>query len=144
MSETPRKFRGLTKEGKLVYGWYVKAIAPSSDGDITKSFIINIDWSVVYLDIDDEYQLEGECIIEVIPETVGQFIGRTDKNSKEIYAGDKYRWDGGEIGIIEWDEQTSGFCRRRKIHPEIPYALQSDSEEHIEIIGNIHEKRELK
>lgn len=79
----------------------------------------------------------------VIPETVGQYTGRKDKNGKKIYDGSIYKWENGDIGYVEWDEQTTGFCRRRKENPAIPYALYADSQEHIEVIGNIHENPKL-
>ncbi len=52
-------------------------------------------------------------LIEVIPESVGQFIGRCDKNKKEIYAGDIVEWENnfGDkiIGWIRYTESIAGF-----------------------------------
>ncbi len=58
-------------------------------------------------------------------------------DGEEIYEKDIIKWEDEEIQYIEWDENTSGFCRRRKLNLNIPYALDSDSTEHIKIIGNI-------
>ena len=78
---------------------------------------------------------------EVIPETVGQYTGLTDKNGKKIFEGDIVREYGGEFaqGFYEID---------RKLIVEIPNTLAnlilgSDCGCKYEIIGNIHDNREL-
>ena len=52
-------------------------------------------------------------LIEVIPKSVGQLIGRHDKSKKEIYAGDIVKWENnfGEriIGWIRYAESKAGF-----------------------------------
>ena len=64
-----RQYKGLTKEGKWVYGWYMERYG--------QSFIINIDSK---RDVDN--------MLAVILETVGQQVGFKDENNKEIYEYD--------------------------------------------------------
>lgn len=78
--------------------------------------------------------------VEVIPETVGQFTGLTDKNGKQIFEGDicKHRSDySGEyiISVVAYEDgeflamvgNNSAFCLSDKL----------------EVIGNIHDNPEL-
>lgn len=51
---------------------------------------------------------------EVIPETVGQFTGLTDKNGKKIFEGDIVRledfWDEGKVFIVKYTDDKVGSC----------------------------------
>ena len=98
---------------------------------------------------------------EVIPETVGQFTGLTDKNGKEIFEGDIIRvteededsitGNGFEhIGIVKYgcngkfvsDYQTSFILHCKTWYKEegLLYSVRYG----YEIIGNIHDNPELK
>lgn len=66
-----RSFRGKTKEGEWVYGWYFECI---EDG---KKYII--------AEVKKTPPVNYQDDIEVIPETVGQFTGLKDKNGVDIY-----------------------------------------------------------
>ena len=84
-----KKFRGLTKEGKRVYGWYAAVKG--------KRFIIPTDAPIT----DDEAFLRSWN--EVLPGTVGQGTGFKDKNDKnEIYQGDKVLCADNTHGSIVW------------------------------------------
>jgi hypothetical protein len=75
---------------------------------------------------------------KVVPETVGQFTGLSDKNSKKIFEGDiiKAMMDYGPAGFYE------------RIVPikwldNVGYQWQYFDIPTIEIIGNIHDNPEL-
>jgi uncharacterized phage protein (TIGR01671 family) len=105
------KFRGeRVDNGELVYGYYFTTpLTDESTGSKPE---------------DGWYFLSGKprhcisknnCVYEVIPESVGQFTGKRDKNGKEIYEKRKVKatWitlDGSVESITGVVEYSEGWC----------------------------------
>jgi uncharacterized phage protein (TIGR01671 family) len=76
----------------------------------------------------------------VIPETVGQFTGLTDKNGDKIFEGDIIGRSGffdrviksDNVGFIEYS--VNNFEQVRRLHP-------NSFDEYDEITGNIHDNK---
>lgn len=90
------------------------------------------------------------CFTEVIPETVGQYTGLTDKNGKKIFEGDiifcSQEINGNfidkhiEKGYVEMKHGAFGLHRKQGYYRTFKDWLE-DYE--YEIIGNIHDNPEL-
>ena len=85
---------------------------------------------------------------DVIPETVGQYTGLTDKNGKKIFEGDILCKRAGKYDrsdtydAVEGDQWNCGCC-----YGVIGFAcckqLSLDAHEEYEVVGNIHDNPEL-
>ncbi len=107
-----------------------------------------------YIVVDD-FEFVG-----VTAESVGQGSGRSDKAGNEIFEGDIVKWDDGSDGrywrvaIVKFDEGNS-LCFECFACPAVENTschghtfeygsfIYTDTENHLEIIGNIHLNPEL-
>ena len=80
---------------------------------------------------------------EVVPETVGQFTGMTDKNGTKIFEGDivkeKYKINE-RLYYIVWDND---YFALRAESEYTSYQLDELLLSHCEVIGNIYDNKEL-
>lgn len=133
-------FRGKQKyNGEWVEGFIIK-LGKESFSDPERYGIV--DEAIPIMGMSVCYNL---AINEVIPETVGQYTGITDKNGKRIFEGDIVQCGTGRICKVTFfiSQGVSGFdlvaIGGFDAPPPHKWELFSDSE----VIGNIHDNLEL-
>ena len=88
---------------------------------------------------------------DVIPETIGQYTGLTDKNGKKIFEGDICRFkylNDVHVGEIVFNVTTASFVMRYQsivgVYGEkATHKMLLSACDNIEVIGNIHDGPEL-
>ena len=122
------KFRGKNRDGQFVFG-----------------DLLNFDTSTAIFT-----KSGNTSIFEVIPATVGQYTGLTDKNGREVYEGDILSRNNAQFpmrGPVEYEngsfffhDEELGFCW----YPLHGIAKQGTGTlNDLEVIGNIHDNPEL-
>ena len=81
-----------------------------ANGNWHKGFYYCRDWEKTHW-----IRVKNDCRFidcQVIPETVGQFTGLTDKNGVKIFEGDIYKDRWGKLSVVEFfyadEHKTSG------------------------------------
>lgn len=96
------------------------------------------------------YQCNGEIklwderdgYVEVIPETVGQFTGLTDKNGNKIFEGDIVKCLSLEYGYVN-KEVYYAEDRARFVLGSLGSDYDFEEYINVEVIGNIYDNPEL-
>ena len=155
------KFRGQRTDTKeWVYGNLLKLETDYFTDSNDTGFM----WYIIPLKTNGSWSKEKLMLkfispcFEVVPETIGQYTGLTDKNGKEIFEGDIltscYPFkDGGEPNYnaeVFWSEGSLRFCtelhcvnpNKAGISDGICEGL-TDIDIQYEIIGNIYDNSEL-
>jgi uncharacterized phage protein (TIGR01671 family) len=132
------EFRGLTEDKRWVYGSLIKhgrycCILEHDEDDMRFPYL------------DEEIGTIDGYATPVIPETVGQYTGLRDKNSRRIFEDDILRCTHcGEIRSVVFDEEMAEFEFNKRDPVENPdgSCLCVDHRD-FEVIGNIHDNPEL-
>mgnify|MGYP002524739668 CR=1 FL=1 len=91
----------------------------------------------------------GFDLVDVFPESVGQFTGLTDKNGEKIFEGDIVKGDLGlgygdnenHIAYIEYQEDGMSFCLVEILEED--FGKCAEISDDLEVIGNIYDNPEL-
>ena len=114
------------------------------DGEWVQGFLIGLyDPTIKENTIKHAYIKDGTIFDRaygVIPETVGQYTGLTDKNGTKIFEGDILKCDYATF-VAKWDEKNARFLGF--IIGKEQAIIYVGREPKAEIIGNIHDNPEL-
>lgn len=127
-------FRG---KDSITKRWVYGALVQQQDDPLReKAFIISY----------SNYQFGdfSEAVMhEVDPETVGQYAGFVDKNSKKIFEGDIVSIYNSKAFLfaVEWNNQYVLKCTTNGVSDNILNVIESS--EDVEVVGNIYDNPEL-
>lgn len=130
-------FRGKQKNGEWVEGQFIT--------------VMPVDMPLIYRKPKAViFPIEAKCnwfnkyfyrSTEVIPETVGQYTGLTDKNGNKIFEGDIILW-GLAPCVAKYDIENARFMFYEN-GKYLKNGFNKDTMEMKEVIGNIHDNPEL-
>ena len=120
-------FRGKTRGGVWYHGFVKGKSLPNKEGN-------KMEFTPCIIE-------QTHADIEVIPETVGQYTGLTDKNGNQIFEGDIVEYASDEeIGQIAYHESEAMFVVEFDTWlTDFDHMYGKD----LEVIGNIHDNPEL-
>lgn len=137
-------FRGKrTGDEKWICGHLLEQNIPDCHSYIVMSIIAELDnRHIEIMDFD---------INEVIPETVGQFTGLTDKNGVKIFEGDICRFkrfNDVHVGKIVFNVTTASFVMWYQsivgaYGEKATHKMLLSVSDDIEVIGSIHDNPEI-
>lgn len=129
----------------------------ADNGEWVEGYCVKLD-NKAYIARIKRLQNDEEVLlyVEVIPETVGQYTGLTDKNDKKIFEGDIIKfttWDcqGSDtqhIGVVKlaygmWSIWKSSNSEYWGADGAFGLYMVHSGDDEIEVIGNIHDNPEL-
>ena len=121
-------FRGKqTDNGEFVQGDLIQL----HDG---RKFIINNKHGACIDDKGNFINTEAPFVCEVIPETVGQYTGITDKNGKKVFEGDIVRYKKNPPCKIEYIN-----CQFVMMWEKFYRDFEDVYDHDMEVVGNIHD-----
>ena len=137
------KFRGKPTENNTSY---------IEEEFVYGSLVIDSSKYYIVLSVNDNIKRDDYEVymIEVIPETLGQYTGLKDKNGKEIYEGDiifdSFYEKKAKVVFLEgafWLDYIDDFKEYETIHKRYQLIANYDNKSVLEVIGNIYDNPEL-
>ena len=125
----PIKFRGKTKQGEWVIGYYV---GKSSLDEVAILPPPNVNYDIGYIN-------DSECYY-CIADTLGQFTGLYDCDGKEIYEGDILDFNGLTVEV-RFVRGAFAFLVNGYLDDELYGDCRTDL--FAKVIDNIHDNPEL-
>ena len=122
------KFRGKTKQGEWVIGYYV---GKSSLDEVAILPPPNVNYDIGYIN-------DSECYY-CIADTLGQFTGLYDCDGKEIYEGDILDFNGLTVEV-RFVRGAFAFLVNGYLDDELYGDCRTDL--FAKVIGNIHDNPE--
>lgn len=137
------KFRGKSiNSEKWLYGYLGEAKSKILQSIYKEKVIFeNLEW----FNTDNFGYVVNDYMVD--EETIGQYTGLKDKNDKEIYEGDILRviWGGNEFAcLVGWNYGIGAWCISiGDTHLGVEPLGGWLSDGQFEVIGNIHDNKEL-
>jgi len=93
--------------------------------------------------VRDGIDIDYPCVVECTDFELMQFVGKKDKNGKDIYEGDWIKRNDGVIKCVFYNENQVGYYTKFLKGGGFVDSLRYATDRECEVIGNIYENPEL-